>query len=619
MSSLRKNIKIIFLICATLSSLFTSTVQALDGEYDPNFYASNGIYYYNPNDVGCVGSSNGDGSGSCTINTDKLADASKSKIGDNISNANSIISKLSSTQIQGYTLSMNQIAAILGNGVTESSLDPSADSGSHRGVWQWDSRFDNGATLGDLDSQINLLIKEMSEGGWADRMAGRGGLESGNFFEMDDIDELTKKFAADFEAAVGGSEGYQALSERQQFAREIRAAIDCTESTQTDSSTESSSIDAKYAAFFDKYHDSAVKAEIEFGLPWEAILVQASIEGDWGQSTLASQYNNHFGIKADNAPNSTGKVTMSTREEVNGSSVTIDADFATYDVENSIPAIGYFLAGNSRYAESGTFNNTTNPEGYFNAIKAAGYATDSSYVSTNMSRLNTLLKPHIKDRGWKDSAEIASENPQALENAKKYANGAEVSDTSSSSSASKCETSSNSGLISGGMTLNQAGEFMKSYYEKSDSDSDITSNTVGAYGGCAGGLKANCVSFSTYFINKYTNLNFTKTDGGGPGNGIDVVGNLISRNPSIEFGDTPKAYSVFSAPGTSPEGHTGIILGIDKDRNVAIIGEANCGLTGFSVGGYAGVGAREQSIDDMDGWKFAYVENNLSGDIAYEK
>ena len=85
-------------------------------------------------------------------------------------------------------------------------------------------------------------------------------------------------------------------------------------------------------------------------------------------------------------------------------------------------------------------------------------------------------------------------------------------------------------------------------------------------------------------------------------------------------GNTTTVYSVFSYgaigdTGTNGTQHTGIILGINKSRGVAIIGEANCGMSGYSANGYAGVGAREQSLDSMSGWRFAYLEDHLTGGL----
>ncbi len=587
-----------------LTSSLNLSVYAIDGEYDADFYANNSIYFYNPNDAECV-SSSVSGNGSCSVNPDKLADTTKSKLGSNISNANTIITKLSSTQIQGKILSLNQIAAILGNATQESSLDPNAsNNGVYLGVWQWgNDRFSNGGNLGDLDSQIDLLIKEMNSGGWADRLAGNGGLEPGSFFEMDDVNELTKKFVADFEGAVDGSGGYQELSTRQQYAKEIRSAIECSENSSSSASTGGAveGVSTQAAAFMDKYYATAAPMLTkEYGIPWEAVMAQGMLESAYGQSQYARERNNFFGIGAfDSNP---------------------DNAFRYATPEEGWRGYADNIVSTPTYRQHGAFNFTTDPKGYIEAIKAAGYATDPEYITKNHQMID-MVNLMIKNRGWESSSEIAKKYPESLENAKKYGQGAETPSgvgSGNTASSGECSTSSGGGLVDGGMNLQQAAAFMKKYYDKSDTDPDIIENTVGA--GVCNTLRENCVTFSTYFINKYTSLKFTKNSGGIPGYGSEVVGNLVSRNPGMGSGNTPTVYSVFSYgaigdTGTNGTQHTGIILGINKSRGVAIIGEANCGMSGYSANGYAGVGAREQSLDSMSGWRFAYLEDHLTGGL----
>jgi Phage tail lysozyme len=127
-----------------------------------------------------------------------------------------------------------------------------------------------------------------------------------------------------------------------------------------------------------------------------------------------------------------------------------------------------------------------------------------------------------------------------------------------------------------GMNLEQARAFVATYL-----DSDDSVNYLGGAGrNCNGGPLSNCVSFSTYFINKFTDIqHFKKGDGTeNPGDGKDVVANILARNPNIEHGHVPKPGAIFSTTkGYSTQfGHTGVILGVDEARGVVIIGEAGC-------------------------------------------
>ena len=113
------------------------------------------------------------------------------------------------------------------------------------------------------------------------------------------------------------------------------------------------------------------------------IIAQAILESGWGGSTLASKYNNFFGLKCGGSWK--GKsVNMATKEEYSVGTLTdIRANFRVYDtIEDGIK--GYFeFISYSRYAN---LKGVTNPEEYCRLIKADGYATSSTYV-TNLMRV----------------------------------------------------------------------------------------------------------------------------------------------------------------------------------------------------------------------------------------
>lgn len=159
------------------------------------------------------------------------------------------------------------------------------------------------------------------------------------------------------------------------------------------------------------------------------------------------------------------------------------------------------------------------------------------------------------------------------------------------------------GLVSGGMTLKQALAFMETYRKSADSVKYVGA----ASQKCSGGPLANCVSFTAYFVNKYTDITDLKS--GAIGNGIDVVSNLLSENSKLQGGTQPKPYAVFSAPSTTVWGHTGIILGVDTEKDVVVVGEAGCGLPlSWAI-------AREYSLSKFsDGsHTYAYTDGHLKG------
>ena len=109
------------------------------------------------------------------------------------------------------------------------------------------------------------------------------------------------------------------------------------------------------------------------------VIAQAILESGWGNSTLASKYNNYFGMKCGSGW--IGKsVNMRTSEEFSPGTISyINDNFRVYD--NPQQGIqGYFdLLNQSRYSN---LKGETNPRTYIENIKNDGYATDSGYVNS---------------------------------------------------------------------------------------------------------------------------------------------------------------------------------------------------------------------------------------------
>lgn len=173
-------------------------------------------------------------------------------------------------------------------------------------------------------------------------------------------------------------------------------------------------------------------------------------------------------------------------------------------------------------------------------------------------------------------------------------------------------TSCGGNLTAGGMTLEQAVQFMNDYKNNADNVKYIG----GADQSCPGGPLSNCVSFSMYFVNKYTNIQGMGS-GTTAGNGSTVVANIIARNPSIQSGNAPRPYAIFSTPSGSQMcgdvkcGHTGVILGVDTTRNKVIVGEAGCGTPA------SWDTAREYDLAQFNSgdYTYAYTDGLLKGSV----
>lgn len=116
------------------------------------------------------------------------------------------------------------------------------------------------------------------------------------------------------------------------------------------------------------------------------IIAQATVESfkSSGLSQLAAKYHNYFGMKCGSGW--IGKsVNLSTKEEyTKGTLTNIKANFRVYD--SMLEGVrGYFdFINTPRYSNLKT---ATTPQQYLEMIKADGYATSSTYVATNMSRI----------------------------------------------------------------------------------------------------------------------------------------------------------------------------------------------------------------------------------------
>lgn len=189
-------------------------------------------------------------------------------------------------------------------------------------------------------------------------------------------------------------------------------------------------------------------------------------------------------------------------------------------------------------------------------------------------------------------------------------------DSTGSTTVSSCTSS---GLKVGGMTMEEAEEFMEQYrqlalkykgkttytatniYDGKKRSWSMPANSVCKKDGYVGVLK-NCVAFTKYFLFTYVKLpeNFPKRFG----NGKDVVKNL--GKAGLQTGTEPRPYAIFSW-SNSGFGHTGVVLGVNDDGTF-IVGESSCSA---SWGG-SGVGrARKHSLDDHD-WTFAYTDGMVN-------
>ena len=155
------------------------------------------------------------------------------------------------------------------------------------------------------------------------------------------------------------------------------------------------SLSPDYLAYIEMYRETAVRQQQEYGIPASITLAQGLLESGAGQSRLATEGNNHFGIKCHN----TWK----------GDGIYMDDDekgecFRKYgDAAESFEDHARFLK-RKRYEPLFDLK-VTDYKGWAKGLKECGYATDPRYASKLISIIELYSldeydtgQPKIADR-----------------------------------------------------------------------------------------------------------------------------------------------------------------------------------------------------------------------------
>ncbi|UJW28869.1 phage tail tip lysozyme [Saccharothrix sp. AJ9571] len=162
------------------------------------------------------------------------------------------------------------------------------------------------------------------------------------------------------------------------------------------------------------------------------------------------------------------------------------------------------------------------------------------------------------------------------------------------------EAAAGAGSVSpqdGGMTEAEATTLIDLFNQEGDKFLDTRYGQGGGPGSCGSNHAMNCVSFSTYFVNKYTTFQSYPA-----GNGIRTA-HTIAEQTGIVTSSTPTPYSIGSGPGSGPAGHTLVVLGVQGDT--LILGEAGyCAFMGR---------VRVASASEMaaQGWQFVDMSDAM--------
>jgi flagellum-specific peptidoglycan hydrolase FlgJ len=129
-------------------------------------------------------------------------------------------------------------------------------------------------------------------------------------------------------------------------------------------------------AFIDEVAPGAIATRARYGIPASVTIAQAIDESGWGQSVLATQDYNLFGIKGTGPA---GSDSQPTQEYENGEWVTINAPFRVYsNFSESIDDHAELLATSGYYTQAMADRN--DPDAFADALTGV-YATNPDYGS----------------------------------------------------------------------------------------------------------------------------------------------------------------------------------------------------------------------------------------------
>jgi hypothetical protein len=175
--------------------------------------------------------------------------------------------------------------------------------------------------------------------------------------------------------------------------------------------------------------------------------------------------------------------------------------------------------------------------------------------------------------------------------------------TGTSTAFGNCKKDDKSGEVGGvspkdgGMTQEKAQKLVDLFNKEGDKFLDERYGESGGPGSCGSNHAENCVSFSTYFANKYTTFQTYPQ-----GDGIRTA-YTIAEQTGKTVSATPAPYSIGSGPGSGPAGHTLVVLGVQGDK--LVVGEAGyCAFMGR---------VRVASATEMaaQGWKFVDMSDSM--------
>ena len=172
-------------------------------------------------------------------------------------------------------------------------------------------------------------------------------------------------------------------------------------------------MNALQTAFLRLAVPAAQAAQRKYDVPTSVTVAQAILESSnalgWGQSQLAKEANNFFGIKATDLKDPEHYIELPTHEYIHNHLDLVEAKFARYeDPAESFDAHARLLAIAHRYMPAMACCH--DPEGFCIRLQQCGYSTSPSYGVTLAKLINDydLIQYDVPPSDPAQSAEVAA-------------------------------------------------------------------------------------------------------------------------------------------------------------------------------------------------------------------
>lgn len=145
------------------------------------------------------------------------------------------------------------------------------------------------------------------------------------------------------------------------------------------------SVDKVAFEYVEQYKDLAIAEMYRTGIPASIILAQGLHESNYGQSRLATEANNHFGIKCKSYW--VGNTFYHKDDDYNKKGKLIDSCFRSYNSSlESYVDHSNFLKSTKHYKSLFNYH-MTDYKNWAHGLKKCGYATDPNYASKLITKI----------------------------------------------------------------------------------------------------------------------------------------------------------------------------------------------------------------------------------------